>query len=794
MLRLFFGLILVATAPGGCAASSAPEVTHTLILDAADGGHARAQVTLGTARRLLGLGPITANDVGLVTLQLVRVEADVEIPRGSLELGPGQWGRALTILHLRANSTYRLRGVAYRGQSPQPAWRISALGGQDTVQWQVKETEETIVTSLTLQLNDTPRVVVSTVAGGGEPSVPTGLALQARFNAPRGLALTPDGTCFLADATRIWRISPRGFVTPWVGTDSPGDTDGPINAARFRALSDLILHPSGALIVLDQHRVRHISAAGEVTTLAGEIAAGFADGTGLAARFNRPHALVLAPNGHLFVADTDNHRIRRITPDGTVSTVAGQADAGLRDGTGSFSQFSRPEGLALTSNGLLVVADTGNWVLRVITPQNFVSTWVGRGEAGLADGPAQNAEFFAPRALAVTDTDAFYLLDGNRLRLIGPEGHVSTVAGSEAAGDTDAAGSGARLAEPRSLAITSSGSLVLADTGNQRLRAVTPAGQVTTWAGRRGGFPDGTGGSAHFSHPTGVAFGPDGTLYVADSTGCRIRAVSPDGRVTTLAGTGAAGHRDGEAARAQFEAPRALTVAPDGTLYVADGNRIRTITPAGMVNTWAGEAEAGLTDGLNRESRFNTPSGLALHASGLLYVADTGNHCIRSISADGEVSTLAGAGSPGFANGTGASAYFDHPEGIAIDPTGAHLYVCDRNNHRIRVVSTDGGVTNLAGSGDAATQDGLGSAASFAAPTGIAVDEAGTLYVTDQQTHRIRKLTPWGAVSTLTGTTAGYQDGSAEHSLFSAPSGLSLAADGSLVVADTGNRRIRRLR
>ena len=324
-------------------------------------------------------------------------------------------------------------------------------------------------------------------------------------------------------------------------------------------------------------------------------------------------------------------------------------------------------------------------------------------------------------------------------------------------------------------------------------------GRVTTLAGGASGFADGVGASARFNLPTDVAVGLEGTVYVADYLNHRIRRIAvASGAVTTLAGNGTAGFADGIGSDARFNHPVGLAVAPNGLVFVADeGNqRIRQIDPAsGMVITLAGNATAGFADGVGSAARFNFPQGLAVAASGVLYVADGGNHRIRQFDPlTGAVTTLAGS-TQGFADGVGSAAQFDFPSGVAVASSGT-VYVTDRRNHRIRQVdpgTTE--VTTIAG-GTRGEKDGIGSAASFDNPIGVAFTSSGALFIAQSNGGLIRRLDLGTAdVTTVAGNrfATGYQDGIGEKASFLGPGGLAVAADGTLYVADQFNHRIRKV-
>ena len=319
---------------------------------------------------------------------------------------------------------------------------------------------------------------------------------------------------------------------------------------------------------------------------------------------------------------------------------------------------------------------------------------------------------------------------------------VSTLAGSGTAGSADGTGSAAQLNNPAGVAIDSSGTVYVADWGDYRIRKITSAGVVTTLAGSGTvGFADGTGSAAQFNNPVSVAVDSSGTVYVGDYYNNRVRKITSAGVVTTLAGSGVAGSADGTGSAAQFNYPYGVAVDSSGTVYVADsfGNRIRKITSAGVVTTLAGSGTAGFADGTGSAAQFNYPNGVAVDSSGTVYVADAGNNRIRKITPSGVVTTLAGSGVAGFADGTGTAAQFDGSRGVAVDSSGT-VYVSDLNNQRIRKITPSGVVTTLAGSGTTGFADGTGSTAQFNSPNGVAVDSSGTVYVADYGNNRVRVI------------------------------------------------------
>lgn len=309
--------------------------------------------------------------------------------------------------------------------------------------------------------------------------------------------------------------------------------------------------------------------------------------------------------------------------------------------------------------------------------QYYISNFAGTGIIGSADGPGATASFRSIYGVAVDENRNVYIADAgnNKIRKVSPAGLVSTFAGSVGGGSTDGPALTARFRDPYGIAVDSIGNVYVADSGNNKIRKISPTGIVSTLAGSGNqGATDETGDLASFYFPFGLAVDRNGYLYVADTNNNKIRKISPTGIVSTLAGSGASGSANGPGALASFLSPRGIAVDTSGNVYVADaGNQIiRKISPDGVVDTFAGVAGSrGSTNGIGVNSRFDFPTGVALDSSDNVYVSDTGNHKIRKISQAALVTTIAGSGIIGGVNGNGAIAQFSYPQAVAVDNEGS---------------------------------------------------------------------------------------------------------------------------
>lgn len=654
-----------------------------------------------------------------------------------------------------------------------------------------------------------PAYYFSTMAGITGAGTNDGQGALARLNMPRGITMSRSGEIFVADTLNhtVRRLTTSGTnwnVTTIAGAaGQPGTNDGPNATARFYYPWGITVDTATNLYVTDgNHTLRLVRRDGttwRVSTVAGRAGtASFADGAGGEARFNTPAGVAVDPVGGLYVADSQNRRLRRLDSEGFVHTLE--------------PEYETPVvGLAADFQGILYLTQPEDNTVWRLHPGGFFEQFAGDSEPGSRDGFRVGARFYRPSAAAVDSWGTLFLADtGNHLvRRVDLTGFVSSIAGKPSTfGSEDGSGEEARFHSPGALAVGPSGEIAVADTRNNAIRLLEVLGHaahVRTIAGRAGnGSTDGTAGQARFSGPTHVAVGPSNEVYVSDTENHTIRRIvrsAAGTTVSTMAGAaGQATHGDGTGTAAKFNAPSGLAATTNGSLFVSDGSnhvlRLMVWTNgAYAVSTIAGSVtNAGNANGTGSQARFNSPGGCAMDASGALFVCDTGNSRIRRIARSGTqwaVTTIAG-NSVGFADGANTSARFFEPNGIAVDDAGA-LYIADTGNHVIRRVARVGNnwvTTTIGGAaGQPGFANGTNTAARFDRPFGIAVDASRRVYVSEPESAVIRVLEPLGT-NWVVRTFAGGRNshipltGIGVSARFIKPAGLGVGKDGRLYVAD----------
>ncbi len=522
-------------------------------------------------------------------------------------------------------------------------------------------------------------------------------------------------------------------------------------------------------------------------------------------------SLVCDGEGNLFFSDPGRHTIGKVVsaPTGVVSVWAGSAlNPGYHDGTGAYVRFNSPTGLASDGAGNLFVADTGNRVVRkIVMATGAVTTLAGmNGTYGTQDGVGSDARFFFPSGLAHDGAGNLYVAEASShtiRKIVIASGEVTTPFGSaDVQGNEDGFGTAARFQRPYDLAYDK-GVLYVAEADALR-KIVIGNGEVTTLAGSGVGNRDGKSREAQFNKPRGVAVGPSGDLFVADTFNHAIRKViATTGEVSLFAGSYAnTGSTDGLGSEARLGAPGGVASDGKGNLYVADVQNFtirKVVAASGQVTTLAGLAgKQGTVDGRGAEARFYSLATIVFDQKGSLLVSDL--YCIRRVSpATGQVSTLAGGcgKSQGHADGVGAAASFGRPRGMVVDKQGV-VFIVDQPNRSIRKLDlATREVTTLPCWVEADPRADAGKPATpIGDPWGIASDGAGSLYVTDTLDRTIRKVDiATGKVTVLAGGPGGldYGDGMGEAARFKYPTWIVSDGAGGLLVTDELNGLIRRI-
>jgi len=671
--------------------------------------------------------------------------------------------------------------------------------------------------------------VITTYAGLGRVLPAAGTpAINQPINTPNSVIPDVAGGFYFASEHRVYGVAADGTVTVIAGTGVPayGGDGGPAPSAELRYPSDLALDADGNLFIADtgNNRVRKVTLTGMINTVAGTGIKFFGGDGGLAthAQLDNPSGITVDAAGNLFIADTSNHRIRKVTPEGLITTVAGTGQIAWNGcgfsgdgGEAVLASLCSPSDVAVDAKGNLLIADSNNHRIRRVSANGIISTVAASPRVPwdyVRDGDAVIVDLGYARTIGVDRSGNVFVGDvfTHSIVKLTPDSRVDLVAGTGTAGFGGDGGpaSSAQLNRPAGVAVDAEGNILIADAGNNRIRRVTAAGIISSIAGngRTIGFSGDSGParSAELNSPTRVALDNAGNLFIADTDNHRIRRITQDGFISTVAGTGTQGFSGdaGPARVAQLSYPSDVLLDAAGNLVIVDsGNlRIRKVNPAGIINTLAGGGHGADGSHATVASLYG-PGAVALDADGNLFIVDYLR--IRKVNTAGVITTVAGTGydwgDEGFSGdgGPAIAAKFNNPSDVAVDADG-NLFIADTDNHRIRKVTPDGIITTVAGNGQSgfSSDGGPASSAKLSHPRGLALDRAGNLFIADAGNNRIRKVGNTGVISTVAGTgELGFSGdfGPPASARLNVPTDVAVDVAGDLFIADSSNHRIRRI-
>jgi sugar lactone lactonase YvrE len=531
-----------------------------------------------------------------------------------------------------------------------------------------------------------------------------------------------------------------------------------------------------------------------LTLVVGDCRPGYAGDGGPAANAQLFFAVDVAGmatdgSGNLFITDRFNYRIRKVTASGVITTVAGNGLSGFTgDGGPAISaQIENPRAVAVDTAGNLYIASQGH--IRKVTTGGVITTLAAEGGEGIAlDGQG----------------NVYFSSQNYTIRKISANGSITTVAGTGTNGFSGDGGpaASAQISTVYGIAFDSAGSLYVSDNYNYRIRKISADGVITTVAGVGINGHSGDGGlatSAQISFSDGVSVDSGGNLLILDNGFVR-RVSSTSGIITTVAGSSTATYPNGDGGPAisgRLASPLGVAVDSQGNLYIPESNRVRIVSNTGIITTFAGTGAFGFSGdgGPASKAQLANPNSVVVDSGGNLYITDAGNHRIRKVSRDGTITTVAGNGTIGSSGdgGPAISAQLNSPCALALDNAG-NLYITDQNDNRIRKVTASGVIATLAGVGLAGYSGDNGPAASaqLSNPLGIALDTIGNLYIADRGNNRIRKVDTSGTITTVAGngsvTFVLTDGGLATNASLNQPTGVAIDSAGNLFIADNYSR------
>ena len=661
-------------------------------------------------------------------------------------------------------------------------------------------------------------------------------ATEVEISLVDGIAVDKKGHFYIArrDNNVVSRIDTKGNMTTFAGTGESGygGDGGKATNAKLKLPSNLAFDKKGNLYITDRnnHRVRKVDTRGIITTVAGNGTAGFSGDGGKAteAQLNLPSGVAVDDDGNIYISDRSNDRVRKVNSQGIISTFAGNGIDGFKGDTGPAgeAQLSKPFGLALDKKWNLFIADRGNNRVRRVNRQGIIHTVAGDGGFFFSgdNGPAYRASVAGPTGVVIDNNGVLYIADrnNNRIRAVDTQGMIRTVAGtgqqgyngdSEVARDTN-------LYLPFGVALDSDGKLLVIDRSHYRIRRVDlRRGSIETVAGNGVKMFAGDGGpatGAKLSFPHGIAVDLQGNVILSDKGHYRIRRISPDGIIQTIAGNGIRGNigDDLPALKASVYGATSMKLSNKGEIFfvspsgfvsvirkVDENGIMRKVLETVSENYLASIAKSKYKGKVQTEelATITTFSDFSFDHKGNMFISDRLNHQIRKVAANGEITTIAGTGESAFYGdgGPAMEASFRDPNALATDKEG-NLYIADTANNLIRKIDTKGIVTTIAGNGKHENSGDGGPAleAGIRNMDYLAMSPEGELHILGFNANSIRKITKDGKIVKVAGK--GYQGymgdgGPATEAMLKNPSAIAFDAKGNLYISDMGNNRIRKV-
>ena len=651
-----------------------------------------------------------------------------------------------------------------------------------------------------------------------------------------GIAVDKNGNIYIAmrDNNIISRVDTHGNMTRFAGTGESGFSgdDGKATEAQLKIPAGLTFDKKGNLYIADRnnHRIRKVDTRGIITTVAGNGTAGFSGDGGKAtqAQLNLPSGVAVDDKGNIYISDRSNNRVRVVDNKGTITTFAGNGGDGYSGDSGpaTKAQLSKPFGLALDKKGNLYIADRENNRVRKVNPQGIITTVAGDGGFFFMgdNGPSYRASIAGPTGVVVDKNGILYIADrnNNRIRSVDTQGMIRTVAGtgqqdyngeSEIARDTN-------LYLPFGMALDQDGKILIIDRSHYRIRRIDlRRGSIETVAGNGVKMFAGDGGpatGAKLSFPHGIAVDKKGNVIISDKGHYRIRRVSPDGIIQTIAGNGIRGNiGDGlPALKASIYGATSLKLNDKEEMFIISPSSfvsiLRKIDEKGMMRKVLDTVSKDYLESIAKSKYkgkvqtgelaiITTFSDIAFDHKGNMFISDRINHQIRKVSAQGKITTIAGTGESAYYGdgGPASEAAFRDPSALVTDKAG-NLYIADAANNMIRKIDTQGIVTTFAGNGNHENSGDGGPAlkAGIRNMDYLAMSPAGELHIAGMNSHIIRKITKDGNIVTVAGK--GYQGffgdgGPATKAMLKSPSAITFDSKGNLYISDMGNSRIRKV-